>query len=88
MTLDAKSPILTVGDSDLMREALLNLTDNAIKFTPEGGKVSKMSSATVRAGADAGVSQKNGGGAPNRFRTVGNAFDGILDNSIACSRRR
>ena len=39
MTLDAKSPVPTVGDGDLMREALLNLVDNAIKFTSEGGKV-------------------------------------------------
>jgi hypothetical protein len=47
MTLDAKSPIPAVGDSDLMREALLNLTDNAIKFTPAGGKV--LISATLEA---------------------------------------
>jgi len=39
LTLDAKVPVRIVGDADLMREALLNLIDNAIKFTPEGGKV-------------------------------------------------
>lgn len=39
MTLDANSPVRTVGDSDLMREAVSNLIDNAVKFTPEGGSV-------------------------------------------------
>jgi len=39
LTLDAKAPVRIVGDADLMREALLNLVDNAIKFTPEGGMV-------------------------------------------------
>jgi signal transduction histidine kinase len=39
MSLDASSPTPTLGDGDLMREALSNLIDNAIKFTPEGGAV-------------------------------------------------
>ncbi|WP_246731408.1 HAMP domain-containing sensor histidine kinase [Methylocapsa sp. S129] len=39
MVLDAKSPVPTLGDGDLMREALSNLIDNAVKFTPEGGTV-------------------------------------------------
>jgi signal transduction histidine kinase len=29
-----------LGDRDLLFEAVANLVDNAIKFTPEGGKVS------------------------------------------------
>jgi signal transduction histidine kinase len=39
MTLEAKSPVPILGDGDLMREALSNLIDNAVKFTPEGGAV-------------------------------------------------
>ena len=39
MTCEGHAPILVRGDEDLMREALTNLVDNAIKFTPEGGVV-------------------------------------------------
>jgi hypothetical protein len=39
MVCEASAPVLTRGDEDLMREALSNLVDNAIKFTPEGGEV-------------------------------------------------
>lgn len=39
MAIDADNPVPTRGDEDLMREALSNLVDNAIKFTPPGGAV-------------------------------------------------
>lgn len=39
MTVDADRPVPVRGDQDLMREALSNLIDNAIKFTPAGGAV-------------------------------------------------
>src|SRR6267154_4033141 len=32
-------PLSVLGDQDLLFEAVANLVDNAIKFTPEGGKV-------------------------------------------------
>lgn len=48
MVLEADAPGLIEGDRDLMREALSNLIDNAIKFTPEGGAV------RVMAGMDSG----------------------------------
>lgn len=39
LTLDADENIPMTGDAELMREALANLVDNAIKFTPEDGAV-------------------------------------------------
>ncbi len=39
MEVEARDPVTMRGDADLMREAISNLLDNAIKFTPEGGKV-------------------------------------------------
>ena len=39
MIVDAATPVPVRGDQDLMREALSNLIDNAIKFTPAGGEV-------------------------------------------------
>ena len=39
MTVDAAKPVPIRGDEDLMREAISNLVDNAIKFTPAGGAV-------------------------------------------------
>ncbi len=40
ISLDAPEPVPMTGDTDLLREALANLVDNAIKFTSEGGAVS------------------------------------------------
>jgi signal transduction histidine kinase len=39
MVVDAVRPVVVRGDEDLMREAVSNLVDNAIKFTPAGGAV-------------------------------------------------
>ena len=39
MIADTAKPVPVRGDQDLMREALSNLIDNAIKFTPAGGAV-------------------------------------------------
>ena len=39
IALAAPLPTLVRGDEDLLREAISNLVDNAIKFTPEGGRV-------------------------------------------------
>src|SRR5271154_2947990 len=39
MIVVAARPVPVRGDRDLMREAVSNLVDNAIKFTPTGGRV-------------------------------------------------
>jgi signal transduction histidine kinase len=39
MAIAAAEPVPVRGDEDLMREAVSNLVDNALKFTPEGGAV-------------------------------------------------
>ena len=39
MKLDLQNKVTFIGDGDLLREALTNLVDNAIKFTPKNGSV-------------------------------------------------
>jgi signal transduction histidine kinase len=36
---DQKDPLLVLGDEDRLKQLLLNLADNAVKHTPEGGRV-------------------------------------------------
>lgn len=39
MTLETSGPMLVSGDFDLLIEAVANLVDNAIKFTPRGAEI-------------------------------------------------
>ena len=39
LRVDAANAATVYGDRDLLFEAVANLLDNAVKFTPEGGRV-------------------------------------------------
>src|SRR5207248_1525891 len=39
ITLEASDETAVIGDHDLLFEAVANLVDNAVKFTPAGGRV-------------------------------------------------
>jgi signal transduction histidine kinase len=40
LRVEVRHRLSVLGDRDLLLEAVANLVDNAIKFTPEGGRVS------------------------------------------------
>ena len=39
LTMDAQGPVMVEGHRQLIAQAIANLTDNAVKYTPEGGHV-------------------------------------------------
>lgn len=39
LSLEAGAQVVVTGDGDLLREAMANIVDNAVKFTPRGGRV-------------------------------------------------
>ncbi len=62
LRLAADRPVIRQGDPDLMREAVANLLDNALKFTPRGGSVQV--SVTEEAGLARIDVSDNGRGVP------------------------
>jgi signal transduction histidine kinase len=58
LVVEASDALTVLGDRDLLFEAVANLVDNAVKFTPEGGQV-RLS--VAKRGEDAVVSVRDSG---------------------------
>ena len=56
--VDGQDAVTVLGDRDLLFEAVANMVDNAVKFTPEGGHVALSLS---RRGAEAVISVRDSG---------------------------
>lgn len=85
LALDAGcGPLVTPGDSGQLRQVLGNLLDNAIRFTPAGGRV------TVTVGSDAkhdeAVITVRDTGAGIDARHLGRVFDRFYTADVARSR--
>jgi signal transduction histidine kinase len=53
LPIQAEEPMAMIGDHDWLETAILNLLDNAIRYTPEGGHVTA-SVAKVGSGLELG----------------------------------
>jgi signal transduction histidine kinase len=90
LAAEIRDPAHMRGDEDLMREALSNLVDNAIKFCPEGGKV-RVEVETVEGLPRVSVSD-TGRGVPPADRTRifrrfyrGEGADGVAGHGLGLS---
>lgn len=69
-----EEPLLTQGVPDLLREALANLLDNALKFSPDGGRIEIEVSQPTPATARISVSDSGPGLAAEKKATVFRPF--------------
>ncbi|HET9943793.1 MAG TPA: ATP-binding protein [Terriglobia bacterium] len=67
LTVDATGPSVSMGDRMVLRQALLNLVDNAIKYSPVGGRIVVKVSTNARGLAVLDVSD-TGPGIPEDMR--------------------
>lgn len=83
MTIDGDAQVVIRGDRLILRQALINLLDNAVKYSPKGGRVE------VRAGAKNGEAfvdvQDSGPGIPAKHRP--HVFDRFYRVDKSRSRR-
>ena len=63
-----------VGDRDMLLQAVANLLDNAVKFTPEGGTIRLTASAPARGKREISVSDEGPGLAPMDRARAGERF--------------
>jgi len=73
IALAAPRPTLVRGDEDLLREAISNLVDNAIKFTPPGGRV-RIAAAAADGRAAVEVSDSGAGVPPQEREAIFRRF--------------
>ncbi len=76
LTVRAPGRLTTFGDRELIQQAVANLVDNAVKFSPAGGIVS-LSTAATRGGVEIAVADQGPGiPAADRARAVERFFRG------------
>ncbi len=74
LTVAAPDPIFTPADRATLRQGIMNLLDNAIKFTPAGGKVQVAVGRTPEGEAFAAVSDNGPGIAPEHREKIYERF--------------
>ncbi len=82
MSLNIEGPTPMLGDEDLMREAVSNLVDNAVKYTPAGGKV-RIEARMIRGQPEVSVSDTGRGIAPHeRARIFQRFYKGAQEEAV------